>query len=92
MGGTHNPRRIVQIQAYVSLGEARWRPGVQPHADTHDDGFWPSIGGEGALGCACGTQGITGTRKHRKQRIALGIDLVTVMGMEGGAQQLATRR
>ena len=32
------------------FGEARWRPGVQPHADTHDDGFWPSIGGEGALG------------------------------------------
>jgi hypothetical protein len=42
-------------------------------------------GGECTLGRACGTQGITGTRKNRKQRIALGIDLVTAIYGSGTA-------
>ena len=59
---------------------------MDPHADTNFDLARPAPGGQGALGVDRAAQAICRSRERHEERIALRVDLVTVPGREGVAQ------
>jgi hypothetical protein len=87
MGRAHHTRGVVDIQTHISLDHARWLTGVQPHAHTNRFGTGPGVEGEFSLRGYRGFEGIAGASKDSKHCVPLRIDLLTVIGMESGAQQ-----
>ncbi len=57
------------------------------HAHTNRFGTGPGVEGEFSLRGHRGFEGIAGASKDSKHGVPLRIDLLTVIGMESGAQQ-----
>src|SRR5436305_7986315 len=89
MGCVHYTRGVVYIQTHISFDHARWFTCVQSHAHANRHGAGPGMESEFTLRGHRGFEGIAGASKGGKHGVPLRVDLVTVIGMESGAQQSA---
>src|SRR6266571_4289100 len=85
--GTHDPCCIVDIQAHITFGRKVWLSRMQPHPYFHRYAFEPRMCGEGGLYSRSSRHSISGTGKGHEEGIALGIDLVALVGEEHRAEK-----
>jgi hypothetical protein len=66
--------------------------GVDPHADAQLGARKPGVGGERTLSLERSFERVVGAGKSVEQGVSLGVDLDTVVGRQGLAQQAAVGR
>src|SRR5262249_34771166 len=92
VAGGHDPRGAVDPDAVVSLFRDDGLAGVQTDADPHGAVIRPLVLGECALRICCGQRRVARPPEYVEERVALGVDLVAVVSLEGLADDLPVPR
>src|SRR5260370_7249970 len=89
MRGSHDARRVMNVQANIALSRTLWLARMQPHADMHCDTIGPGMGSKRKLQLHCRGHRIGGACKGHEEGIALGVHLVPAPAVKGCTQELA---
>ncbi len=87
--GAHNARGLMHINPDVAFSTLLRFARMQPDAHAYDTSLGPGMEEERALHSNSSRDRVGSAGKNQKERVSLGIDLVTVEGGAGCSQQLA---
>src|SRR3954471_3891764 len=86
MGGGADPRGAVDVQAYVVVLPDDRLAGVNAHAYAHLESLGPVRRAERPLRANRGGERVARARKRDEEGVALGVDFVAIVTVEGCAQ------
>jgi hypothetical protein len=89
VAGSADPRRSVHVQTDVVMLADLRLAGVDTHAHAHIDALGPTPGGERPLRGHGGGDSVARPPERNEERVALGLNLVTVVRLERRPQQAA---
>ena len=75
MGGRHDSRRPMDVDAHIDTGGELSLAGVDADADLDVDTSRPGLGGDRALHADRGLDGVSGSPEDREERVPLGTHL-----------------
>ena len=90
VGGGGDPRRLMDVEAHVARVALLGLAGVDAHSDS-DGRPGPRVRGERALRVGRRTDGAGRGREREEERVALRVDLDSLVGHDGFAQHASMR-
>ena len=87
VAGSADPRRAMHVQADVIILSDFRLAGVDAHPHAHVDALGPTLGRKRPLRAHRGGDRVARPREGDEERVALGVDLATVVLVERRAQQ-----